>query len=80
MNETFWLIRKHFRDPDKGTLQYRQYSITDLIAGEYGYEDCTHLLARGTLPTAEEKIRLRQELFSAMAIPASVFDVIRSFP
>ena len=76
----FSVADQDIRDPNNGTLQYRQYMIADLIAGNYGFEDCTILLARGTLPTEEEKSNLRKELFSGMRIPSSVLDVVRSFP
>ena len=72
--------QEYSSDPEKGTLQYRQYRIADLIAGKHGLEDCTHLLAWGTLPTAKERNKLKGELFSAMTIPSETLDVIRSFP
>ena len=54
--------------------------IADLIAENYGFEDCTHLLAKGELPNKDEKNNLRKALFSGMKIPPNVLDVIRSFP
>jgi citrate synthase len=55
-----------------GLLSYRGYDIHDL-AGRISFEECTHLLLRGTLPTAAELEALRGELATASTLP----DVVR---
>ena len=49
-------------DGEAGRLFYRGYDIHDL-AGRISFEECVHLLQRGTLPTSAELEALRTELF-----------------
>jgi citrate synthase len=44
-----------------GRLSYRGYDIHD-IAGRISFEECVHLLQRGTLPTSEQLDELTAEL------------------
>jgi citrate synthase len=48
-------------DGTAGRLSYRGYDIHDL-AGKIGFEECVHLLQRGTLPTRAELEGLEGEL------------------
>jgi citrate synthase len=54
-------------DGRAGLLSYRGYDIHDL-AGAVGFEECVHLLQRGSLPTATELDALRSELAAGAAI------------
>lgn len=48
-------------DGNAGRLSYRGYDIHDL-AGRISFEECVHLLQRGTLPTSSQLEGLRHEL------------------
>ncbi|WP_026874827.1 citrate/2-methylcitrate synthase [Jiangella gansuensis] len=49
-------------DGREGRLSYRGYDIHD-IAGRISFEECVHLLQRGSLPTQAELDGLTRELF-----------------
>src|SRR5918994_7266427 len=48
-------------DGREGRLFYRGYDIHD-IAGRISFEECVHLLQRGSLPTQDELAALTAEL------------------
>ena len=61
-------------DGRAGRLFYRGYDIHDL-AGRISFEECVHLLLRGTLPMRDELSALEEELAAARTLPALVDDV-----
>jgi citrate synthase len=61
-------------DGRAGRLFYRGYDIHDL-AGRISFEECTHLLLRGTLPTRAELDGIQAELAEARSLPAVVSQV-----
>ena len=61
-------------DGRAGRLFYRGYDIHDL-AGRISFEECVHLLLRGTLPTRDELAGLARELAEARTLPAIVDQV-----
>ena len=61
-------------DGRAGRLFYRGYDIHDL-AGRISFEECVHLLLRGTLPTRDQLTALEEELAAARALPAIVDEV-----
>ncbi|HVF05818.1 MAG TPA: citrate/2-methylcitrate synthase [Frankiaceae bacterium] len=61
-------------DGRAGRLFYRGYDIHDL-AGRISFEECTHLLLRGTLPTRDQLRSLEDELAAARTLPDLVDDV-----
>ncbi len=58
-------------DGRAGRLFYRGYDIHDL-AGRISFEECAHLLLRGSLPTRDQLAALEAELASARALPGLV--------
>ncbi|MDQ1713640.1 MAG: citrate synthase [Frankiaceae bacterium] len=58
-------------DGRAGRLFYRGYDIHDL-AGRITFEECVHLLLRGTLPTRAELGALEAELAAARTLPPLV--------
>ncbi|NED95035.1 citrate synthase [Phytoactinopolyspora alkaliphila] len=54
-------------DGEEGRLFYRGYDIQD-IGGRISFEECVHLLQRGTLPTRQELDALTEELMAAQHI------------
>ncbi|MDQ6875211.1 MAG: citrate synthase [Actinomycetota bacterium] len=54
-------------DGRAGLLSYRGYDIHDL-AGTISFEECVHLLQRGSLPTMPELAALRTELEDGRAV------------
>lgn len=64
----------------KGIIQYRGYSIDDIIAQGKGFIDTVHLLIWGHWPSPEEAIRLQNRISDAMVLDGSVYQVIRAFP
>jgi citrate synthase len=62
-------------DGRAGRLFYRGYDIHDL-AGRVSFEECVHLLLRGTLPTRDELTALESELAAARTLPPIVDDVV----
>ncbi|HVE62185.1 MAG TPA: citrate/2-methylcitrate synthase [Mycobacteriales bacterium] len=63
-------------DGQAGRLFYRGYDIHDL-AGRISFEECVHLLLRGTLPTADQLAGLTSELEASRALPARVDGIAR---
>lgn len=63
----------------EGTIQYRGYSIHDII-GKKKFSDLSYLLIWGSWPTAEEAQKYQERLNNVPLIDESVFNVIRSFP
>jgi citrate synthase len=63
-------------DGRAGRLFYRGYDIHDL-AGRITFEECVHLLLRGTLPARDELAALEAELAAARTLPPVVDDVAR---
>jgi citrate synthase len=61
-------------DGRAGRLFYRGYDIHDL-AGRVSFEECVHLLLRGTLPTRDQLAALDSELAAARTLPPIVADV-----
>lgn len=55
-------------DGKAGRLFYRGYDISDL-AGRISFEECVHLLQRGSLPTQAELEGLGSELAEARTLP-----------
>ncbi|MCW2916457.1 MAG: citrate synthase [Actinomycetia bacterium] len=62
-------------DGKAGRLFYRGYDIHDL-AGKISFEECVHLLQRGTLPTQSELDALTGELAAGRELNALVIDNI----
>ena len=66
--------------PDKGDLQYRGYSISDLVAGthgedRFGYEEVAYLLMAGRLPTQAELDDFRARIGSRHQLPEGYLDI-----
>lgn len=66
------------RDGQKGTIQYRGYSISDLV-GKVKFVDTAFLLIWGHLPSLEERTKLEYDMAHAPLPNQTVFDVIRAF-
>src|SRR5690348_16166258 len=66
-----------FIDGRAGELRYRGYSIHDL-AQRSTFEETCYLLLYGELPTGDSLTRLTTELRAARALPAAIFDIIRT--
>jgi len=62
-------------DGRAGRLFYRGYDIHDL-AGRISFEECTHLLLRGTLPTQDQLDGLLGELAAARSFPHTVESIV----
>src|SRR3954447_25812644 len=62
-------------DGRAGRLFYRGYDIHDL-GGQITFEECVHLLQRGTLPTRGELAALDSELAEARTLGATVSDLL----
>ena len=62
-----------------GRLSYLGYSIDDLVA-HTSFEEVTHLLHRGKLPSQAELTDLEQELRNNRDLPAGVVDFLKSSP
>ncbi|KAF2197442.1 citrate synthase [Delitschia confertaspora ATCC 74209] len=65
-------------DGNRGTLQYRQYSIGYLFT-HHDYEDVVHLLVWGKLPTPDQKLKFRARLAEQMVPDKSVISVVQAF-
>ncbi|KAI1749204.1 citrate synthase [Xylaria castorea] len=63
----------------EGTIQYRGYSIHDII-GKKKFSDLSYLLIWGSWPTTEQAQKYQERLNDVPLIDESVFNVIRSFP
>jgi citrate synthase len=66
-----------FIDGRAGELRYRGYSIHDL-AERSTFEETCYLLLYGELPTRDALARLTAELRASRALPAAIFDIIRT--
>ncbi|MEU6669816.1 amino acid adenylation domain-containing protein [Streptomyces sp. NPDC046727] len=60
-----------------GVLEYRGYSIHDLVE-HAAYEDVAHLLVDGELPDATARDAFRKELAAGRSVPPPVLDLLRS--
>ncbi|KAA8649556.1 hypothetical protein EYZ11_006620 [Aspergillus tanneri] len=67
-------------DGMKGVIQYRGYSIDDIIAEGKSFIDTVHLLVWGHWPSPLEASKLQNKIFAAQRLDGSVYQVIRSFP
>ena len=63
-------------DGEKGRLSYRGYDIHD-IAGRISFEECVHLLQRGTLPTQPEVDALTAELAADRTIGETADSLVK---
>ncbi|KAK8039549.1 hypothetical protein PG993_007960 [Apiospora rasikravindrae] len=63
----------------EGTIQYRGYSIHDII-GKKKFVDLSYLLIWGHWPSVDEARVYQERLNNVPMIDESVFNVIRSFP
>ena len=66
--------------PDKGDLQYRGYSIADLVAGthgedRFGYEEVAYLLMAGRLPREAELDDFKARIGSRRQLPEGYLDI-----
>ena len=66
-----------FIDGRIGELRYRGYSIHDL-AEHSTFEETAWLLLRGELPTNAQLVEFDRALKAARALPAPIFDIIRT--
>jgi citrate synthase len=66
-------------DGGAGRLYYRGYEIGDLT-GAVPFEDVTHLLWTGELPTADEARAFRERLAGTRTLPASIVALLRALP
>jgi citrate synthase len=66
-------------DGGAGRLYYRGYEIGDLT-GAVPFEDVTHLLWTGELPTADEARAFRARLAETRTLPASIVVLLRALP
>lgn len=67
------------RDGAKGGILFRGRSIEEVW--DCDYEEIAHLMVWGSVPSAEEKGKLKKELaIAAQEVPPAVAKTIRSFP
>ncbi|HKW91795.1 MAG TPA: citrate/2-methylcitrate synthase [Methylomirabilota bacterium] len=66
-------------DGEAGRLFYRGYEIADLVTSA-SFEDTTHLLWFGELPSPAERAAFAARLAEARPLPALVLDVLRRLP
>ncbi len=66
-------------DGEAGRLYYRGYEIADLVAAA-SFEDATHLLWFGELPSAAERAAVAARLAEARPLPSPVLDLLRRLP
>ncbi|NUS12396.1 MAG: citrate synthase [Streptomyces sp.] len=59
----------------EGFYHYREFSAVDLAASR-GFEDVWHLMALGTLPTAEERAAFTRRTAALRHLPAEVRDAL----
>jgi citrate synthase len=64
---------------ERGELIYGGYAIDDL-ARNANFEEVTHLLWQGRLPTRAELSELNRTLVSERGVSAEVMELLRSFP
>jgi citrate synthase len=66
-------------DGEAGRLYYRGYEVADLVRTA-SFEDTTHLLWFGELPSVAERSAFAARLAEARPLPASVLDLLRRLP
>jgi citrate synthase len=66
-------------DGEAGRLYYRGYEVADLVR-RASFEDTTHLLWFGELPSSSERAAFAARLAEARALPAPVLDLLRRLP
>ena len=66
-------------DGEAGRLYYRGYEVADLVSAA-SFEDTTHLLWFGELPSATERAAFAARLAEARPLPAPVLDLLRRLP
>jgi citrate synthase len=66
-------------DGEAGRLYYRGYEVADLVRTA-SFEDTTHLLWFGELPSVAERAALAARLAEARPLPAPVLDLLRRLP
>ncbi|KAJ5668363.1 uncharacterized protein N7477_006933 [Penicillium maclennaniae] len=66
-------------DGVKGTIQYRDYMLDELLE-KHDFEDVSFLLIWGHLPSADEKLEYRTKLAARANPPQSVINTIKCFP
>jgi citrate synthase len=66
-------------DGEAGRLYYRGYEVADLVRAA-SFEDVTHLLWFGELPSAAERAAFTARLVEARPLPAPVLDLLRRLP
>ncbi|PWY89918.1 citrate synthase [Aspergillus heteromorphus CBS 117.55] len=63
---------------NEGIILYRDHPLGSLIGKSY--EEITHLLIWGSLPTSEQRLHFQRRIAQAMVVPDNVFQLIASFP
>jgi citrate synthase len=66
-------------DGEAGRLYYRGYEIADLVSSA-SFEDTTHLLWFGELPSAAERAAFAARLADARPLPPAVLELLRRLP
>ena len=66
-------------DGEAGRLYYRGYEVADLVRAA-SFEDVTHLLWFGELPSTAERAAFTARLGEARGLPAPVLDLLRRLP
>src|SRR5574338_721681 len=66
-------------DGEAGRLYYRGYEVADLVRAA-SFEDVTHLLWFGELPSTAERAAFTTRLGEARGLPAPVLDLLRRLP
>ena len=66
-------------DGEAGRLYYRGYEVADLVSAA-SFEDTTHLLWFGELPSAAERAAFAARLAEARPLPVPVLDLLRRLP
>ena len=66
-------------DGEAGRLYYRGYEVADLVSAA-SFEDTTHLLWLGELPSATERAAFAARLAEARPLPVPVLDLLRRLP
>jgi citrate synthase len=66
-------------DGEAGRLYYRGYEVADLVRAA-SFEDTTHLLWFGELPSGSERAAFTAHLAEARPLPAPVLDLLRRLP
>jgi len=66
-------------DGEAGRLYYRGYEVADLVSAA-SFEDTTHLLWFGELPSPTERAAFAARLTEARPLPAHVLDLLRRLP